>query len=934
VREVLTAHTYWRLRGYKADLVILDEEAGSYEQPLREDMKRLIQLHAQYTPTDQPGGIFLRSVDHIPDGELTLLLATARAVLVAARGSLAQQLTAPARPPTLPPPLAVPRRVKEEPSAPLPFLELSYFNGLGGFTPDGKEYAIYLGPGSQTPAPWVNVFANSEFGSLVSETGSGFCWSGNSQSNRLLPWSNDPVGDPPGDAIYIRDDDIGVVWTPTAAPIRELDAYRTRHGQGYTVFEHHSHAIEQELVTFVPLDESEGATVRLQCLRLRNRSSRRRRLSIVSYAEWVLGGHRDETQMHVVTTWDAESQAIFARNAFHPDAGDRVAFASTSPSATSYTADRTEFLGRNGSIARPAALRRQSLSGRSGAGLDPCAALQVVVEIDPGQDAEVTFGLGQAADAAQARSLLRRFMSADRVQEALQVTRTRWDHLLETIQVETPDLAINFLLNRWLLYQTLSCRVWGRSGFYQSGGAIGFRDQLQDAMALVYTAPELSRRQILAAASRQFVEGDVQHWWHPQSGAGVRTRISDDLLWLPYVTTHYVRVTGDVQILDEVVSFLEAPPLDEHEHERYFVPAVASERASLSEHCHRAIARGLTAGPHGLPLIGTGDWNDGMNLVGAGGRGESVWLAWFLIDILRNFAEVIEQFGQDELATRYTTEAERLVTVVEAQAWDGEWYRRAYFDDGTPLGSKNNQEDRIDSLAQSWGVISGAADPERARKALLAVEAFLIREHERMILLLTPPFEHSPRDPGYIMAYPPGVRENGGQYTHAAIWVALAFARQGDGDRATALLRMLNPVEHARTPEDVERYKVEPYVVAADVYTLEGQLGRGGWTWYTGSSSWMYRVWIEEILGFRLRGERLTIDPVLPRDWQEIGIRFRYKTAQYAIRVENPEAVGHGVLWVDVDGTRIRDHFITLQDDGESHSITVRLGRSASFQMD
>jgi len=934
VREVLTAHTYWRLRGYTADLVILNEEAGSYDQPLEQDLKKLIQLHAQYTPVDQPGGIFLRAIDHIPSDELTLLLATARVVLVAARGSLAQQLTAPAGMPKLPPTLAVSRRLKEEPSAPLPFMELPYFNGLGGFTPDGKEYAIYLGPGSQTSAPWVNVFANPDFGALVSETGSGFCWSGNSQSNRLLPWSNDPISDPPGDAIYIRDDDMGVFWTPTAAPIREIDAYRARHGQGYTVFEHHSHAIEQELVTFVPIDESGGASVRLQRLRLRNRSSRRRRLSVVAYTEWVLGENRDETQMHVVTNWDVESRAIFARNAYHPDAGDRIAFASATPRTTSYTADRAEFLGRNGSIAQPAALLRQSLSGRSGAGLDPCAALQVVVEIDPGQDAEVTFRLGQAADAAQARSLLRRFQTAGQVEEALQVTRTWWDQLLETIQVETPDLAINFMLNRWLLYQTLSCRVWGRSGFYQSGGAIGFRDQLQDAMALVYAAPELSRKQILTAAGRQFVEGDVQHWWHPQSGAGVRTRISDDLLWLPYVTAQYVRVTGDIQILDEIVPFLEAPPLDEHEHERYFVPTTAMEQGSLSEHCHRAIARGLTAGPHGLPLIGTGDWNDGMNLVGAGGQGESIWLAWFLIDVLQSFAELIEQCGQDQQASRYAAEAQRLIAVVEAQAWDGEWYRRAYFDDGTPLGSRDNQEARIDSLAQSWGVISGAADPERARQALQSVEDYLIRAHERMILLFTPPFEHSAPDPGYVKSYPPGVRENGGQYTHAAIWVALAFARQGEGDRATALLRMLNPVEHAHTPEDVERYKVEPYVVAADVYALEGQLGRGGWTWYTGSSGWMYRVWIEDILGFKLRGDQLTIDPVLPHDWHEFSIRFRYKSALYAIAVENPDAVGCGVLWVEVDGIRMPEHVIALHDDGAKHSVIVRLGRLARKQID
>jgi cellobiose phosphorylase len=930
VREVLAAHTYWRLRGYMTDLVILNEEVGSYAQPLGEELKKLIQWHAQYTPVDQPSGMFLRSVDHITTDDLTLLLTTARAVLVAARGPLAQQLAAPAETVKVPPLLAVPRQPEEEPSAPLPFMELPYFNGLGGFTPDGKEYAIYLGPGMQTPAPWVNVFANPEFGALVSESGTGFNWCGNSQSNRLLPWSNDPISDPSGDAIYIRDEQTGLFWTPTPAPIREVDAYRTRHGQGFTVFEHNSHAIEQELVTFVPMDDSGGATLRVQLLRLRNRSSRRRRLSVTAYAEWVLGANREQTQMHVVTNWDSESRALFARNAYHPDVANRVAFASASPRASSYTADRTEFLGRNGSNDRPAAMLRESLSGRTGAGLDPCAALQVVVELDPGQDANVILLLGQAADTTQARDLLRRFRTADRVDDALQTTRAWWDRLLETIQVETPDLAINLMLNRWLLYQTLSCRVWGRSGFYQSGGAVGFRDQLQDAMALLYAAPELSRNQILTAAARQFVEGDVQHWWHPQSGAGVRTRISDDLLWLPYVITQYVRVTGDAQILDEVVPFLEGPPLAAHEHERFFVPAMSIEGGSVVDHCHRAIARGLTRGPHGLPLIGTGDWNDGMNLVGVDGRGESVWLAWFLIDVLQGFADLIEQHGQREPAGRYRDDARHLATAVEAHAWDGAWYRRAFFDDGTPLGSKDNHEDTIDSLAQSWGVISGAADPTRAELALQAVESFLIREQDRMILLFTPPFEHAALDPGYLKGYPPGVRENGGQYTHAAIWVALAFARLRKGDRATTLLRMLNPVEHARTPEEVQRYKVEPYVVAADVYALNGHVGRGGWTWYTGSSGWMYRVWLEDVLGFKLRGDRLTLDPVLQRDWQCVRIKFRYKSALYDIAIENPDAVNCGVFWIDLDHQRMSGQIITLHDDGETHSVIVRLGAVAS----
>ena len=936
VHDALLAHTYWNLHGFKADLVILDEEAAGYEQPLRDNLRGIIQANSQYTGTDQPGGVFLRSAGQMPAEDLTLLLAVARVVLVASRGPLAKQLASGAEVVKLPAPRTAGRKAEEEPSQPLPFMELPYFNGLGGFTPDGREYATYLGPDTSTPSPWINVMANPRFGALVSESGQGFAWYGNSQSNRLLPWSNDPVIDPSGDAIYIRDEELGVLWTPTPAPIRELDAYRTRHGQGYTVFEHNSHAIQQELVTFVPVDESGGLPVRVQRLRLRNQSSRRRILRVTFYAEWVLGGSREDSQVHVITTWDSDSRALLARNSYHPDFGGRVAFASSIPRPVSYTADRTEFLGRNGSHTNPAALSRQTLSGRHGAGLDPCAALQVQVEMDPGQEAEVTFLLGQAADPAEVRKLVLHFRDPGRVEQALQETRAWWDRLLGTVQVDTPDLAVNFLLNRWLLYQSLSCRMWGRSAFYQSGGAIGFRDQLQDCLAMVYTAPHISREQILTAAAHQFVEGDVQHWWHPETGAGVRTRISDDLLWLPFVTAQYVRVTGDEQILDEIVPFLEGQPLADDKLEAYFTPAVSLETGSVLEHCRRAIRKGLTAGSHGLPLIGTGDWNDGLNRVGDKGKGESVWLAWFLIDVLNSFAEILERRGEAREAREYRGSARRLTAAVEDNAWDGEWYRRAYFDDGTPLGSEEDPEMKIDSLPQSWGVISGAADPERIEKALRSAERRLVRDEDQLVLLFTPPFGSLPSDaapempsPGYIAGYPPGVRENGGQYTHAALWLALAFARHGDGDRAGRLLKMLNPVEHARTPEDVSRYKVEPYVVPGDVYALEGSVGRGGWTWYTGSAGWMYRIWVEEILGFKLRDKNLTVDPVIPSWWDGFTLRHRFGSAEYEIVVENPDHVSRGVLEARLDGAAVPSPTVALQDDGLSHRIVVRLGRPA-----
>jgi len=930
VRESLLAHAFWLLLGFQVDLVILNEEAAGYEQPLQGDLRRAIQRHAPSTPLDQPGGIFLRPAEPIANDDLTLLFAVARVVLVAARGPLVQQLGIPAEVRKLPPHPAVVRRATEAPPAPLPFLNLSYFNGIGGFTPDGREYAIYLGPGTRTPAPWVNVLANPGFGALISESGSGFAWATNSQSNRLTPWSNDPVTDPPGDAIYIRDEQLGVFWTPTAAPIREKDAYRARHGQGYTLFEHNSHAIEQELVTFVPLDEAGGAPVRIQRLRLRNRSSRRRRLSVFAYADCVLGTNRDDAQMQLVTSWDADSRTLLARNAYHPDFGSRIAFLSASPAPQSYTADRTEFLGRNGSYARPAALLRQSLSGHDGAGMDPCMALQVIVEIGPGQETEVTLLLGEAADTAELQRLVERFRDPDRVEQSLQETRAAWDRLLETVQVETPDLAINFLMNRWLPYQTLSCRIWGRSAFYQSGGAVGFRDQLQDCLALVYAAPDVARQQILTAAARQFLEGDVQHWWHPQSGAGVRTRISDDLLWLPYATAQYVRVTGDVGILDEMVPFLDGQKLAEGELEAYFVPAVSLEAHPLLDHCRRAITKGLTSGPHGLPLIGTGDWNDGLNRVGAAGQGESVWLAWFLVDLLGSFAELLEGRGHSEEAQACRTRAERLTAAVEEQAWDGEWYRRAYFDDGTPLGTRDADECRIDAIAQAWATISGLGDPERAREALRAVQEKLVRREDGLIALLEPPFDTTPKDPGYIKGYVPGVRENGGQYTHAAAWVILAYLMQGDGDEAFDLLDLVNPVSHALDRASAERYKVEPYVVAADVYAVEPHAGRGGWTWYTGAAAWLYRVALNDMLGLRVESRdgvaALVIDPCIPKGWPHYEMEFRRDGGIWRIRVENPRGVNRGVERVTLDGADVPGCVVPLKGGGEHEVVVTLLG--------
>lgn len=917
-RELLVAHTYWRLRGLKADLVILNREPASYDQPLHQQLLRLVEAHSLHTSVNQPGGVFLRKADQIPEEDMNLILTVAQATLGTIRGPLSKQLGAAAEGTSLPAPLQV-RKIDEQPSATLPFLELPYFNGLGGFTPDGREYAIYLGPNAFTPLPWINVMANPAFGSIVSESGSGCCWYGNSQSNRLTPWNNDPISDASTEAIYIRDEDSGIFWTPTPLPVRELDAYRTRHGQGYTEFEHNSHALEQTLLTFVPTHTGGPEPIRIQRLRIKNRSSRRRRLSVTGYSEFVLGGDRETTQMHVACSWDDSAKALFARNPYHRDYGRRVTFTAITPEAVSYTSDRTEFLGRNGSPESPAALRRVSLSNRTGIGLDPCGALQTKFELGPGQEKTVLLILGQADDAAQARGLINRYRDPAAVEQVLVKTRDWWDRLLTTVQVKTPVLSVDLMMNRWLLYQSLSCRIWGRSASYQSSGAFGFRDQLQDALAFVYSAPMIAREMILQAAKRQFVEGDVQHWWHLPSGEGLRTRCSDDLLWLPYAACQYVEITGDRAILDVAVGFLDGPLLKENEHDAYFQPVASIEQATLFEHCRRAIQKGTTHGPHGLPLIGTGDWNDGMNRVGDKGMGESVWLAWFLIDVWNRFAELCDRRGEKALASDYREHVRSLSATIEQTSWDGEWYRRGYFDDGAPLGSRENEEARIDSLPQSWSIISGAGDADRAATAMRSVDEYLIHAKEKLVLLFTPPFDTSRPHPGYIMGYPPGVRENGGQYTHAALWVAMAFARMGNGGRAVEVLQMLNPIEHAHTPEDYAKYRTEPYVVAADVYSVKNQVGRGGWTWYTGSAGWMYRVWLEDVLGFKLRGDRLSIEPAIPEEWPGYVVTFRYGQTEYRIEVQN--------------GGEPSKSAIRLEDDGMNHTIQVFTGRQPSREL-
>jgi cyclic beta-1,2-glucan synthetase len=914
VRQLMRAHEYWRLKQFSVDLVILNDRASSYLQHLHTALETLVRTSSAHRAGRDGGSVHILRSDQLSQEALTALPCLARATIVARRGSLSDQLNRIVDSEAVLPVQAQARSWKASDTSAITS-RLEFFNGLGGFDGDGTEYVTVLDDGRMTPSPWINIIANPHFGFQTAAEGGGYTWSENSRDFQLSGWSNDPVSNRPSEVFYVRDESNGALFGPTLLPIRDGQGpYVARHGQGYSIFEHSAHQISMTLEQFVPLADS----IKISRLRLKNLSSSRKQLSVAAYVEWVLGALRTQSAPFISTEIDAQTGAMFVRNPWNVRFGNRIAFVDLGGEQSEWTSDRREFIGRHGSLSRPLAMTQNlELLNTTGAGHDPCSALKATISLAPQESRDIVFLLGVAADVQAAQTLLTRYRQQN-LDEVLENTRRHWRDLLGAVQVKSPDRALDIMLNVWLPYQTLACRLWARCGFYQASGAYGFRDQLQDCLALLWFRPEISREHLLRAASRQFRAGDVQHWWLPLTGQGIRTRISDDPFWLAYCTARYITFTGDVHVLDEEVSFLEGQTLAAHEHDAFFEPQVSQESATLFQHCVRALKHGLTEGPHGLPLFGTGDWNDAMNRVGHLGKGESVWLGWFAYTTLALFLPIAERRGKKAFVNKWRQYLTKLRSALENSAWDGSWYRRGYFDDGTPLGSGSSEECRIDALAQSWAVISGAADPARQRQAMAEVDRQLIRPQDGVAALFTPPFDKTHLDPGYIKGYPPGIRENGGQYTHASCWTVFALAELGQTDKAHKLFAMLNPINHSSTLAEVEGYRVEPYVVAADVYSVAPHIGRGGWTWYTGSAGWLYQAGLQAVLGLQMTGDRLHARPCIPEDWDGFEVTIMRGKTRYQIEVTRK-----GSKAITSSDQEPKSASIRLTDDGKSHRLRL-----------
>ena len=940
--ELLLAHEYLRQHGVRFDLVILNEYPGGYFQELQQEIEFLIKTGYSRDFYERSGGVFLRAINQLSEEEAVLLYSVARVVVAANKGPLSSQLALAFKPEQHQPRKRRSTRRQEFVYHP-PYEKVEFKNDFGGFADEGRSYSMTVRYDQLPPQPWVNIVANKNFGFLISESGGGYTWSDNSRENKLSPWKNDPVTDSPGEVIYIRDRDTGNYWCPTPHPVQYEQPVRVKHSFGMTTFSTQVNQVFSQLTVSGSTEDK----VKWWHLELVNGDFRERNLDLFLYFEPVLGVSREDTYRYLQSSFDSENQILVFSNPYNTDYPRQYLYFGANRSIESFTSSRREFIGRHRDVSNPSALETEStgaglgifsgkpslvhLSGTVGAGFDTCAALKIHVDIPAGEKGHVLFFAAAAESMDEARKGAAKFRSVRTWESSLKQTAEYWNGATDAVQVHTPDRKFDIMVNGWLLYQTVSCRLFARTGFYQSSGAYGFRDQLQDSLALLFAKPEETKKQILLHASRQFIEGDVQHWWHPPTGRGIRTRISDNYLWLPYAVQEYVKVSGDWSILDEEAPFLEAPLLEPGVHDAYNTPSLSTRRGSILQHCLIALDRALTQlSPRALPLIGGGDWNDGFNRVGIRGQGESIWLGWFLAHILSRFSELLP--GRDEQrAVLYKRKAEDLVQAIETHGWDGNWYRRAYFDDGTPLGSASNKECRIDSIAQTWGIISDLAQKERRETAIRHVYEHLVREEEKLICLLWPPFENMQRDPGYIQAYPPGIRENGGQYSHAAAWVIAAAALLGDGEKAFSLFNLVNPISHAQDSDGVRRYKTEPYVMCGDVYSCRPHAGRGGWSWYTGSSGWLYRIAVENLVGLKLRGGFFTVHPCIPPQWSDFGFIFTAQAMRFHVRVLNPSHVSSGVLSIELDGVKVengRVDLASLAASGKTEfTVTVTMGR-------
>jgi cellobiose phosphorylase len=915
VRQLLNAHEYWSMKGLKVDLVILDMEENSYLQDLNNSLREIIASGHSRDKENKSGGIFLYGKATMNEEDTNLLIAIAKLVIDSAKGLLVSQVKSSI---ILKNdiPMLEPKKISYEVKYfKFPERKLKYYNGYGGFDIAANDYVIRLKDKQNTPAPWINVISNENFGFHVSELGSAYTWCKNSRENKLTPWSNDYVADRLGEALYIRDEDTTEIWSISPKPIRDDGEYIIEHGKGYSTFRHMAKGIIGEMTMFVPMNEN----AKIIRVNLKNISNIKRNISLTYYSQLVLGVVPRDTANHIVTYIEEDSKFIYAHNPYSANFGRVFAYLKIQGGKEeSFSGDRKEFIGRGGSIESPIAMNKKGLSNNVGAGLDPCMVQNSKITLLENEEKTINIILGEEESIEEIQRVLSKYPSEPEVTDELENTREYWEGMLGKIKVKTPDETMDIMLNGQLMYQAIACRLWSRSAFYQSGGAYGFRDQLQDVMPLCFLKPEMTRRQILISASRQFIEGDVQHWWHPVVDSGIRTRFSDDLLWLPYVVSDYIKNTGDYSVLEEEVSYLEDEPLKEGEDERYNVARKSDKIGSVYEHCIKALEKGLKFGVHNIPLMGSGDWNDGMSTVGNQGKGESVWLGWFIYSILNDFKDICKYKKDEYRSQRYSELSDFVSENIEKNAWDGNWYRRAYFDDGTPLGSEKNDECKIDSLSQSWAVISKAGDIKRSKIAMRSLEKYLVKEDKKMVLLLTPPFNNSKLEPGYIKGYIPGVRENGGQYTHAATWVVLAMAKLGESNKAWKVFNMINPINHAKTMAESNVYKVEPYVMAADVYAEKSNMGRGGWSWYTGTAGWMYRVGIEGILGLKLSaGIGFEIHPCVPEDWNEYEMYYTHENCKYNIKVTRGSKKG-----VTLDGKEVKKGLIPFLKDGE-HLVEV-----------